>query len=74
MRDRVASIGREHGRHVVTCASRAEYAADLLVLATEVAGIGGVELPLEISAIDSFQQVTDAPERSLSVVTSSAIA
>ncbi|MEY3589123.1 MAG: hypothetical protein RJA47_1719 [Actinomycetota bacterium] len=41
---------------------------DLLVLATEVAGIGGVELPLEISAIDSFHQVTDAPERSLSVV------
>jgi hypothetical protein len=41
---------------------------DLLVLATEVAGIGGMELPLEISAIDSFHQVTDAPERSLSVV------
>jgi len=41
---------------------------DLLVLATEVAGVGGVELPLEISAIDSFHQVTDAPERSLSVV------
>ena len=41
---------------------------DLLVLATEVAGIGGVKLPLEISAIDSFHQVTDAPERSLSVV------
>lgn len=41
---------------------------DLLVLATDVAGIGGLELPLEISAIDSFHQVTDAPERSLSVV------
>jgi len=41
---------------------------DLLVLATEVAGVGGLELPLEISAIDSFQRVTDAPERSLSVV------
>ncbi|MGA1363298.1 MAG: hypothetical protein ACO36A_10310 [Ilumatobacteraceae bacterium] len=41
---------------------------DLLVLATEVAGVGGLELPLEISAIDSFQKVTDAPERSLSVV------
>ena len=41
---------------------------DLLVLATEVAGVGGVELPLEISAIDSFQRVTDAPERSLTVV------
>lgn len=41
---------------------------DLLVLATEVAGLGGVSLPLEVSAIDSFQKVTDAPERSLSVV------
>jgi len=41
---------------------------DLLVLATEVAGIGGVDLPLEVSAIDSFHQVTDAPERSLSIV------
>lgn len=41
---------------------------DLLVLATEVAGLGGLELPLEISAIDSYQQVTDAPERSLSVI------
>ena len=41
---------------------------DLLVLATELAGVGGVELPLEISAIDSFAAVTDAPERSLSIV------
>jgi hypothetical protein len=41
---------------------------DLLILATEVAGIGGVDLPLEISAIDSFHKVTDAPERSLSVI------
>jgi hypothetical protein len=41
---------------------------DLLVLATEVAGLGGIDLPLEISAIDSFQKVTDAPERSLSVI------
>lgn len=41
---------------------------DLLVLATDLAGIGGVELPLEVSAIDSFASVTDAPERSLSIV------
>ena len=41
---------------------------DLLVLATELAGIGGTELPLEVSAIDSFAAVTDAAERSLSVV------
>ena len=41
---------------------------DLLVLATDVAGIGGLDLPLEISAIDSYQKVTDAPERSLTVI------
>jgi hypothetical protein len=41
---------------------------DLLVLATDLAGIGGTELPLEVSAIDSFAAVTDAAERSLSVV------
>lgn len=41
---------------------------DLLVLATELAGVGGVELPIEVSAIDSFPNVTDAPERSLSFV------
>lgn len=41
---------------------------DLLILATELAGIGGIELPLEVSAIDSFASVTDAPERSLSIV------
>lgn len=45
-----------------------KYPPDLLVLATDVAGLGGLVLPLEVSAIDSFQQVTDAPERSLSVV------
>jgi len=38
------------------------------VLATELAGVGGVELPVEVSAIDSFASVTDAPERSLSMV------
>src|SRR4029453_16778276 len=41
---------------------------DLLVLATELAGVGGVELPVEFSAIDSFASVTDAPERSLTLV------
>ena len=41
---------------------------DLLVLATELAGVGGVELPVEVSAIDSFASVTDAPERWLSMV------
>jgi hypothetical protein len=41
---------------------------DLLLLATELAGIGGPDLPLEVSAIDSYGQVTDAAERSLAVV------
>lgn len=41
---------------------------DLLVLATDVAGLGGVDLPLEVSALDSYQRVTDAAERSLSVI------
>ena len=41
---------------------------DLLRLATELAGVGGADLPLEVSAIDSFASVTDAPERSLTVV------
>lgn len=43
-------------------------APDLLVLATELAGLGGPDLPLEVSAIDSFASVTDAPERSLTIV------
>ena len=30
--------------------------------------IGGIDLPVEVSAIDSFPSVTDAPERSLSIV------
>ncbi len=40
---------------------------DLLVLATELAGIGGPELPLEVSAIDSYLSVTDAPVRTLTI-------
>ncbi len=41
---------------------------DLLILATELAGVGGPDLPLEVSAIDSYASVTDAPERSLTIV------
>ncbi len=41
---------------------------DLLILATELAGVGGIDLPVEVSAIDSFASVTDAPDRSLSIV------
>ena len=45
-------------------------APDLLVLATELAGVGGPDLPLEVSAIDSYPSATDAPETSLRVVAS----
>ncbi len=41
---------------------------DLLVLATELAGVGGPELALEISAADSYSGVIDAPQRSISIV------
>jgi len=41
---------------------------DLLVLATELAGIGGPDLPIEVSAIDSYASVTDPAERSLTIV------
>ena len=41
---------------------------DLLVLATQLAEMGGTELPLEVSAIDSFASVIDPAERSLSIV------
>ena len=40
---------------------------DLLVLATELAGVGGSELPLEVSASDSYMSVTDAPVRTLAI-------
>lgn len=40
---------------------------DLLRLTMDLAGVGGVELPLEVSAIDSFPSATDAPERRLSI-------
>jgi hypothetical protein len=41
---------------------------DLLVLATDLAGVGGTDLPIEVSAIDSFASVTDAAERAVNVV------
>ena len=41
---------------------------DLLVLATDLAGVGGPDLPLEVSAVDAFAAVTDAPERSLTLM------
>jgi hypothetical protein len=44
-----------------------EHRPDLLVLATELAGLGGPDLPTQVSAVDSFEAVTDAPQRSLGV-------
>jgi hypothetical protein len=38
---------------------------DLLVLATDLAGLGGMTLPVEVSAVDSFADVIGAPERRL---------
>ena len=41
---------------------------DLLRLAIDLAGVGGIELPLEVSAIDSFASATDPAERRLTIV------
>lgn len=41
---------------------------DLLVLATDLAGLGGVDLVIEVSAIDSFAALAEAPERRLHLV------
>jgi len=40
---------------------------DLLLLATDLAGIGGPDLPLQVSAIDTFAVISDAPERVISI-------
>lgn len=42
-------------------------APDLLVLATDLAGLGGQELPLKVQATDSTYDVTDAAERTFLV-------
>ena len=41
---------------------------DLLQLHLDLAGKAGMDLPLEVSAIDSFPSTTDAPERSLTII------
>lgn len=41
---------------------------DLLRTAIDLAGVGGIELPLEVSASDSFASATDASERRLTIV------
>ena len=46
---------------------------DLLVLATDLAGVGGPDLPLEVSAVDLFASVTDSPERSLNIAARSQV-
>ena len=46
---------------------------DLLRLAIDLAGIGGIELPLEVSAIDSYASATDAAERRLTIVARSPV-
>lgn len=40
---------------------------DLLILATDLAAVGGPDLPIEVSGVDSFG-ATDAPDRRLSLV------
>lgn len=41
---------------------------DLLILATELAGVSGTTLPVEVSATDTYMSVTDPAIRSLSLV------
>jgi hypothetical protein len=40
---------------------------DLLRLAIDLAGVGGVELPLDVSAIDTYPSATDPSERRLTI-------
>ncbi|MCB0977822.1 MAG: hypothetical protein KDB02_10230 [Acidimicrobiales bacterium] len=44
------------------------HSPDLLILATDLAGVGGPELPLEVSAIDSYATVTDGADRTVGIV------
>ncbi|MPZ51689.1 MAG: hypothetical protein GEU79_02975 [Acidimicrobiia bacterium] len=48
-------------------------APDLLVLATDLAGVGGTDLSIEVSAIDSYAAVTDGPERRLAITGKSSV-
>lgn len=45
-----------------------KHAPDLLRLAIDLAGVGGMDLPLEASASDSFASATDPAERRITVV------
>ncbi len=44
-----------------------ESGPDLLLLATDLAGIGGTDLPLEVSAVDSFAVASAGSERTVSI-------
>jgi len=41
---------------------------DLLTLAIDLAPVGGIELPLEVTATDTFASATDSAERRISIV------
>jgi hypothetical protein len=41
---------------------------DLVVVAAELAGIGGPDLPIEVSAVETFGALSDGPELRLSIV------
>ena len=57
-----------HGRALPIAQGIKMASPDLLVLATDLAGVGGRDLPLDVSATDSYPAATDAPERSLRIV------
>ena len=44
------------------------HSTDLLRLAIDLAPIGGMEMPLEVTATDTFASATDASERRISIV------
>ena len=41
---------------------------DILVLSAELAGIGGIDLPIEVSAVESMGALDDSTDRRLSLV------
>lgn len=50
-----------------------DHPPDLLILATDLAGLGGLDLVIEVSAIDSYGAIADAPERRLNLVGKSTV-
>lgn len=41
---------------------------DLIVLSAELSGVGGLDLPIEVSAVDAFEALADEPTRRLRMV------